>query len=118
MKKKMPVPVRVPPETAPRPVGAPPEPSAVVPEPTVAYQMLTSWYDGENDAYKWGLFDPPANANDQHMAFGGTGQYWSNVAALKAMLESLGINVDELASFVKASRKNDAAAAKPEEPAA
>ena len=54
-----------------------------VPAPTAAYQMLVSWYDGENDEYKWGLLNPPETPDDQPLKFGATGPYWQNQAMAK-----------------------------------
>lgn len=54
-----------------------------VPTPTAAGQLLVSWYDGENDEYKWGLLDPPTVADDQILKYGTNGPYWANVAAAK-----------------------------------
>lgn len=54
-----------------------------IPNPTAAWQMLVSWYDAENDEYKWGLLEPPAVADDQILKYGTTGPYWANVAAAK-----------------------------------
>lgn len=65
------------PETLPNPIPS----NDSLPTPTAAYQMLVSWYDGENDVYKWGLLNPPDVADDQVMKFGTTGPYWANVAS-------------------------------------